>query len=376
MKKIIKVVCFLIAIVAVGIYLLYFSYKLDTKDFITDEITFIYNNQNINKENIEIAEKFFKIKKIKNKEELQKIKDLMVLSYWKFPERRVDKVAIIDTGVYYPVLYFKLKKYFDYIGNDFYKLQDEYNINDVYAYFYRGLLFLGNDRNEIKKVIRSYKENINSSEIIEIINKNKKSSMGVFILNQEKTREFGISKVIVTGNTKDDKIYLDSEIYGNKEIIDEFREQPKLRKLEKFISKNTLYLSTKKTDSMLGALLGLGIYISLWNVGEFLPYLNGEMLIDFSKGNEIFGLNDFNKVEIKRLAKSNLYFNLDQKNEVIFAGDFDFFTKGINKKLKENQFLFYNLDTFYLKIQMDGYYEKNKLNIKSIIDIKKLGRIF
>ena len=394
MKKLIKAIFLFIIIIVLAIFAFSFSYKLKSEDFITDRTTFIYNNQNINKKNLEKIEKTFNLKKIKNKECLEKIKDVTILSQWRISDRKFEIVGIVDTGLYYPVIYKNFKKYFNYIGEDFYRLKDEYKnslgsfyAKEIYALPYRGLFFLSPDKNEIKKIVEGSKNNKPSIESIKNINNNK-NNLGMIIFNQEREKTFDINRVIINGNMKNDKIYLDSEVYGENEIIKKIEFQPKTRELNRYIGKNTLYLSTKKIKDLDTFLLNRLSF--RWDnsqqsrnlkrffradFNELSPNFNGEMLIDLLSGSYLFGLENEKIVEVREILSSDMAVNMEEQDGEAFIlvgkNSFSLAPRGKEKEIEKNQFLFCDIDAFYGKINVEGYYGKDKLIIKSIIDIKK-----
>ena len=74
------------------------------------------------------------------------------------------------------------------------------------------------------------------------------------MLNQERERLFGIDRIIISGDTKGNKVFLDGCIYGDNEIIKDLNIQPEKRRMNKYITSNRLYISTanlKKMDTFI-----------------------------------------------------------------------------------------------------------------------------
>lgn len=402
MKKLIKLVLFLVAIVTACIFLFLNSYKLRTEDFITDRTTLIYNNQNINKECLENIEKSFNLKNIKGKKYIEKIDSILILSQSKIYKDRIELVGIIDTGKYFPIVYKELKGYFNRGTDNFYILKKEYkaefgiaNFAELYATAYRGLFFLGTDKEEIKKIMAGRTKDKRSFKNIEIINENKDNDLGIFILNQERERLFGIDRVVAVGNIKNNKIYLNAEISGENSIIKELAFQPKKRILSEYINKNTLYISSEKIKNMDTFLLKKlsfkydnskqskrvnKFFRTIFN--EISSELNGEMIIDLMSGSYVFAADDSrdNSSEIK--DEIDFINNRDicslkenNKNDMfITIGNYQFNHHIKSKNIEENQFLYCNIkNNFYGEIEINGYCDKDKLKIKSTIDLQKLG---
>lgn len=406
MKRLMKLLLSFVGIVVLGSLVFLYSYKAKTEDFITDRTTLIYNNQNINKENLKKIEESFNIDKIEGKEYIKKIKDISILSQSKIYKDKLELVGVIDTGLYFPIIYRELKEYFIDNSDGYYILKPEYksivgvaNSAELYATIYRGLFFLGTDKREVKKIIDGEKKDKRSFKSIEIINKNKNNDLGVFILNQERERLFGIDRVIIVGNIKENKIWLNSEIEGENEITRDLMSQPKNRKITKYIKKNTLYLSTAKINDIDTFLLrSLSFRKDNSNqskktnrffrsdFNELARELNGEMLIDLREGAYIFGLDEdtdremiqtSNKTifELNRLFDNYSDFSIEKGTEgdsFICIGKYKIIPQEEEKKIEKNQFLYCNLNIeSYGKIEIEGYNEENSLKIKSVIDLQK-----
>lgn len=393
MKKVVKAVLFLIILIISGILVFEHSYKLTSDDFITEKTTFIYSNKNINQEKLKKLEKIFNVDNVAQKEILKKVKSISFLSQSKVYSNNINIVAIADTGIYYPIIYMNLYKYFDEKENFFYELKDEYktelglsNIDKVYLKAYRGLFFIGIDTITIDKIINS--KDKRSIKVVEILEKQKDNGLGTFILNQERERLFGIDRVVVSGDIKDNKIIFDSFIYGDNEIIKDLSVQPNERLMPKFISDNKLYISTtniNKLDTFILRAISYKMNISkktnliqeLFIKGfvDIISELNGEIIIDTKNGNYLLGLKSSKNIEFfTEYFENNENINIEKDivgNAYICIGNNTFVLTEENKIIENNQFLSGIIDTDYGKVEINGFYDFDKLRIKTQINTDK-----
>lgn len=393
MKKVVKAVLFLIILIISGILVFEHSYKLTSDDFITEKTTFIYSNKNINQEKLKKLEKIFNVDNVAQKEILKKVKSISFLSQSKVYSNNINIVAIADTGIYYPIIYMNLYKYFDEKENFFYELKDEYktelglsNIDKVYLKAYRGLFFIGIDTITIDKVINS--KDKRSIKVVEILEKQKDNGLGTFILNQERERLFGIDRVVVSGDIKDNKIIFDSFIYGDNEIIKDLSVQPNERLMPKFISDNKLYISTtniNKLDTFILRAISYKMNINkktnliqelfIRGFVDIISELNGEIIIDTKNGNYLLGLKSSKNIEFfTEYFENNENINIEKDivgNAYICIGNNTFVLTEENKIIENNQFLSGIIDIDYGKVEINGFYDFDKLRIKTQINTDK-----
>ena len=393
MKKVVKAVLFLIILIISGILVFEHSYKLTSDDFITEKTTFIYSNKNINQEKLKKLEKIFNVDNVAQKEILKKVKSISFLSQSKVYSSDINIVGIADTGIYYPIIYMNLYKYFDEKENFFYELKDEYktelglsNIDKIYLKAYRGLFFIGIDTITIDKIINS--KDKRSIKVVEILEKQKDNGLGTFILNQERERLFGIDRVVVSGDIKDNKIIFDSFIYGDNEIIKDLSVQPNERLMSKYISDNKLYISTvniNKLDTFILRAISYKMNISkktnliqelfIRGFVDIISELNGEIIIDTKNGNYLLGLKTSKNIEFfTEYFENNENINIEKDiegNAYICIGNNTFVSTEENKIIENNQFLSGIIDTDYGKVEINGFYDSDKLRIKTQINTDK-----
>ena len=393
MKKIVKAVLFLIILIISGILVFEHSYKLTSDDFITEKTTFIYSNKNINQEKLKKLEKIFNVDIIAQKEILKKVKSISFLSQSKIYSSDINIVGIADTGIYYPFIYMNLYKYFDEKENFFYELKDEYktelelsNIDKVYLKAYRGLFFIGIDTITIDKIINS--KDKRSIKVVEILENQKDNGLGTFILNQERERLFGIDRVVVSGDIKDNKIIFDSFIYGDNEIIKDLSVQPNERLMPKYISNNKLYISTaniNKLDTFILRAISYKMNTSkktnliqelfIRGFVDIISKLNGEIVIDTKNGNYLLGLKSSKNIEFfTKYFENNGNISIEKDiegNTYICIGNNTFAPAEKNKIIENNQFLSGIIDIDYGKVEINGFYDSDKLRIKTQINTDK-----
>ena len=393
MKRLGKALLSLIVIAVFGVLIFKYLYKLTPDDFITDRTTFIYINKNINREKLRKIEETFGTEKIAEKDIVEKIKNICLLSQSKIYSSRFNIVGIVDMGAYHPFMLIKLKKYFDFREDYFYELKDEYkdeigisHKEEIFLKPHRGLFFIGGDTEKIDEII--FNKNKKSLKAIKILNEKAESGLGALMLNQERERLFGIDRIIVSGDTRGNKVFLDGCIYGDNEIIKDLNVQPKRRRMNKYIANNRLYISTanlKKMDTFILRALSYkaksshktNLIQELFAKGfaDMISELNGEMVIDLENGNYLLGLKSSQNAEmfVEYLKNDeNINIEKDIKGNIYICIGKDTFVPVENPKVVEdNQFLTGELDTYYGKVQVDGFYAPDRLRIKAEIELEK-----
>ena len=193
MRRLVKALLSVIIIAVFGVLIFKYLYKLTPDDFITDRTTFIYINKNINREKLRKIEETFGTEKIAEKDIVEKIKNICLLSQSKIYSSRFDIVGIVDMGAYHPFMLIKLKKYFDFREDYFYELKDEYkdeigisHKEEIFLKPHRGLFFIGGDTEKIDEII--FNKNKKSLKAIKILNEKAESGLGALMLNQERER--------------------------------------------------------------------------------------------------------------------------------------------------------------------------------------------
>ena len=393
MKRLGKALLSLIVIAVFGVLIFKYSYKLAPDDFITDRTTFIYINKNINREKLRKFEETFGTEKIAEKDIVEKIKNICLLSQSKIYSSRFDVVGIVDMGAYHPLMLMKLKKYFDFREDNFYELKDEYKDElgisqreEIFLKSHRGLFFIGGDTEKIDEII--FNKNKRSLKAVKILNEKAESGLGALMLNQERERLFGIDRIIISGDTKGNKVFLDGCIYGDNEIIKDLNVQPEKRRMNKYITSNRLYISTanlKKMDTFILRALSYkaksshktNLVQELFAKGfaDMISELNGEMVIDLENGNYLLGLKSSQNAEmfVEYLKNDeNINIEKDIEGNIYICIGKDTFVPVENPKIVEdNQFLTGEIDTYYGKVQVDGFYAPDRLRIKAEIELEK-----
>lgn len=393
MKRLGKALLSLIVIAVFGVLIFKYSYKLAPDDFITDRTTFIYINKNINREKLRKFEETFGTEKIAEKDIVEKIKNICLLSQSKIYSSRFDVVGIVDMGAYHPLMLMKLKKYFDFREDNFYELKDKYKDElgisqrkEIFLKPHRGLFFIGGDTEKIDEII--FNKNKRSLKAVKILNEKAESGLGALMLNQERERLFGIDRIIISGDTKGNKVFLDGCIYGDNEIIKDLNIQPEKRRMNKYITSNRLYISTanlKKRDTFILRALSYkaksshktNLVQELFAKGfaDMISELNGEMVIDLENGNYLLGLKSSQNAEmfVEYLKNDeNINIEKDIEGNIYICIGRDTFVPVENPKIVEdNQFLTGEIDTYYGKVQADGFYAPDRLRIKAEIELEK-----
>lgn len=393
MKRLAKALLSLVIMAVFGILIFKYSYKLAPDDFITDRTTFIYINKNINREKLRKFEETFGAGKIAEKDVAEKIKNICLLSQSKIYSSRLDIVGIADMGFYHPLMLLKLKKYFDLREDYFYELKDEYKDelgisqeDEIYLKAHRGLFFVGGKTEKIDEII--FSKSKKSLKAVKILNEKADSGLGALMLNQERERLFGIDRIIISGDTEGNKIFLDGCIYGDNEIIKDLNIQPAERRMNKYITNNRLYISTanlKRMDTFILRALSYkaksshktNLIQELFAKGfaDMISELNGEMVVDLENGNYLLGLKSSKNAEMfVEYLKNDESINIEKDiegNIYICIGKDTFVPVKNPKVMEKNQFLSGEIDTYYGKIQADGFYDPDRLRIKAQIELEK-----
>lgn len=392
MKKLIGVIVSLAALAAAVVLAFEFSYKISPDEFITDRTTFIYSNKNLNNEKIEKFEKILGIENIEEKEMLEKVDSIYLLSQSRLYSGNIKAVGIVDTGKYYPVMLLKLKDFFNYRDDYFYQLKDEMKKEagispdeEIYLKAYRGLFFIGKDIDSINRIIHGNSKK--SLKVVDIINERAGSDLGTLIFNQERERLLGIDRVVLSGNTEGNKIILDGSVYGDNSIIKDLSSQPTQRRLSKYIDENRIYLSTtdlKILDTFILRAVAVShgsrqvnIIQDLFIKGpaDIFSQLNGEMVADIENGNYLLGMkNTADAEKYIEYFKDDKDINVEKDrdgNMYICIGEDTFISAENKKELTSNQFFSGKIETYYGKIEADGFYESDSLRIKAEIELSE-----
>lgn len=289
-------------------------------------------------------------------------------------------------------MYLKLKDFFNQRDDYFYQLKDELKEKagisqdeNVYLKAYRGLFFVGTDIDTINRIIHGNSKK--SLKVIDIINQRAENDLGTVILNQERERLLGIDRVVLSGNTEGKKVILDGSIYGDNSIIKDLSSQPAVRRMNKYIDENRLYFSTanlKILDTFILRAVSytygnrqLNIIQDLFLKGsiDIFSQLNGEIVVDVENGNYLFGIkNSDNAEKYVEYFKDDEEINIEKDREgniYICIGEDTFVPVQNKKELTPNQFFSGKMDTYYGKIEAEGFYETDSLRIKAVIELNE-----
>lgn len=396
MKKVISLIISLLVTLLVIIIGFEFYYKDSVESFVNDKATIIYYNKNINKKSLSKLEDLFEIDIENENEIIKNIKDLCFVSQSKIYEKNKNGVFVIDLGKYYPIAILEINDYFNESKDGYYILKNENKKymskilssgDEIYLKNYKGLFIIGKDENEIERAIESSSKN--NSKLKEIIEEKSENKLGTIIINQGRERYLGVDMLVVSGDIKDEKtIFLDGEIYMEKDFLRMLKPQPEKRLLLKYLGNNKIYLSGKNIDKFDTFIFRmLSVRLSNFTIaeliqgffmnegGDLFSQLNGEVIIDTESGNYLFGLKP-----LKNKIKTELFFKQLNKvsikkdlfgNQYLLIGEDVFESKNNEKELKKDQVMFGKFKYKYMNINCNGYLEDEKLRIKSEIKIDK-----
>lgn len=396
MKKVLGMIISLIITISAIIIGFEVYYKDSVNSFITDKSTIIYHNKKLDEEIVSfIREKF----RIDNENEiLYNIKEVCFVSQNIIYKEKLDGVLIVDLGKYYPMAILKLNNFFHKVENEFYVLKDKkkkeidkiLNIkDDIYLKNYKGLFVLGTSEETIEKAIKNTSRK--STEIEKILENKNNYKLGNLIVNQERERYLGIDRIVLSGNLDDNSIKIDGEIIGDNSIIDDFRKQPEKRFIDKYIGENTCYFSTANIENIDTFILrALSLKIDNENIANLLQnflvigfsdlfsQLNGEMLIDITGENYIFGMKKLENIDRVKATFENIeeisIEKDEEENYYLIIGKNVFKKKNIKKEMKDNKILEGNFtfkNKYMKKINISFYAFEKSIKIKSEIILEK-----
>ncbi|MGL4999062.1 MAG: hypothetical protein ACRC5W_06925 [Cetobacterium sp.] len=323
----------------------FYTSKENPRVYLNNRINLAYVNEEINNKKFDnvlnvLNKSEFKVD-LKIEESLKYIKGIYILSDSSFISDKKTCVGIVDFGYIYPFIKFKMEKYFDKI-DDMYSLKEEYknkytNGNSLYLKIEKGNFIIATRQKDVEKVVKS--EKYLSQNILKILEKEKKSNLGMLILNLGKNPLGGFNELVLTGdvNTKNEMM-LTTNIGGKNDIIESFNkiEEDGLDG-ERILQKNELYLRSSKDAELRSFLF-------------FLNYFFKNSIIE----------NISSKIKINTPKKDPTVENLSKK-EVI------------NTKFEKTQFVYGHLD-FKIKekmigqIEIKGLAEINRLKIETILN--------
>lgn len=311
MKKIYGLAAVLV--IVIGAFLGYnFVYKASPRDFISQDTVMIYALEEKMSEK-ELKDLVDMLKDIGVKYDYDKaskfdkyFSKFYVVSDGNILTGNMNTAAIVDTGLWYPFAVKESSKYFDRDG-EFYKLKPEYlkEIKDaikemaladeknleIYALFHRGQIIVSDNTAFLKKF--TAKEKSYNSRVESILNANKSNPYGVLIYNNTKYKDIGIEAASFTYSVGKDIWKAKVKIYGTEEMFSMFKEQPKERKLLKYLNSNQMYISMSdfsKAEGLLFNPYALGAnketIAMMWqgmfgmSPEDMLKDIDGEIIVD------------------------------------------------------------------------------------------------
>lgn len=335
-KKIIASIILSIVFIGVaGTYIGIRKYKVDFKDLLVEESDFVFYSEPNEKVAIRVEnlievlniedEKKEKAKKSFN--DLNKILDrAMVLGLASYqidynPIEKQKLLVIFDTGYKYPLINFKIKKYFKREGN-FGVLKEKYrdklkengiiNDNNIYLFNYRGYQILSFNKNALEE----YKDELKRNKRNEVFVNNLENEH-MYMVDFEKL----LGKEFVLGENTLDYLVGYLEIGENK---------IKLKNKIEFKNDNlSMYFSPSLDQS-------LASYIHRKNT----IYLNNQSLGDiiflfFIYNIDILNVQSLNWSSLAERIGNEAYFDLEHRSGAIELKDPNFFSFIFNLVLEK-----------------------------------------
>lgn len=394
MKKIYGLV--VVLVIVIGAFLGYnFVYKVSPRDFISQDTIMIYalEQKMPDKERKELIDVLKDIGINYNDEEIKTVEKYIskfyMISDGNILTGNINTVAIIDTGLWYPLAVKESSKYFDREG-EYYKLKPKYRdeIKDVaketllveeknlevYAVFHRGQIILSENQASLKKFIA--KEKSYNSRIESILDANKNNPYGVLVYNNAKYKDIGIEAASFTYSVGKDVWKANVKIYGTEEMFSMFKEQPKERKLLKYLNNNQLYMSMSdfsKAERLLFNPYVLGTnketVAMMWqgmfgmSPEDMLKDIDGEIIVDnISRSGMIPFKNPQNASKIAEiLGRFGGEVSLKDANTIIYGKNV-FAENKAPISVEEKQFLAADIDFYEISRVPEAEGIKAKVN--------------
>ncbi len=385
-----------------------YIYHIPGKNFMVMDARAVYVNENFSKKDMkpleELLVKLGEDGRIEDlKREKKYIKNIYIIYFGNLELLDEHQVGVVDPGFLYPVLKSHLGRYFEKSG-EYYLLKDKYRDKyssgkEVFLKGYRGYFVFSDSKEKIEHVLSGIgKKNEN---ILALEKRVESNIFGKIVLDASDTKaQFaGIEGSVFTGNYEGGKVSFNNMIAGEGGIIDLFSEQPKERKLEKYLDKNRIYISAadfgKAAKIFKNNMPGeQKILFDLWesfaggSIEEFLGDIDGEIVGDIVKKQWIIPLRDTKRFKkfFKIFGKDGRVnmgsINLMLEGNTIFEGNGKI-SKGAGGRIADNQFLYGELTLDILdrkfskesKVLIKGTAEVDHLNLNMELNEETLDEI-
>ncbi|WP_321329303.1 hypothetical protein [uncultured Ilyobacter sp.] len=363
-----------------------YIYHIPGKNFLVKNTRAVYVNENFNRKSIKpLEELLLKIGEESHIEDLKKekkyIKNIYILYFGSIQLLDEHRVGVLDPGLMYPIFKSRLGKYFEK-SKDYYILKEKYREKyssgkEVFLKGYRGYFLVSDSKEDLEGVLSGVGES--NENILALKKRDKANIFGKLLLDLTGTKGelLGLKGSVVTANYDSQKFYMDNKLVGEGGIVELFKAQPEERKMEKYLGKNRIYISSNdfsKAAKILAAnipkeqkvILDILESFSGGSIEDFLGDIDGEIVGDIEKNRWIIPLKETKRFEklfmilgkSKRLKIGNISLMMEGKN--IYQGR-EKLSPGTGGTLSKKEF-------FQGEISLDlldrKFSEKSKISIK------------
>jgi hypothetical protein len=363
-----------------------YIYHIPGKNFLVKNTRAVYVNENFNRKSIKpLEELLLKIGEESHIEDLKKekkyIKNIYILYFGSIQFLDEHRVGVLDPGLMYPIFKSRLGKYFEK-SKDYYILKEKYREKyssgkEVFLKGYRGYFLVSDSKEDLEGVLSGVGES--NENILALKKRDKANIFGKLLLDLTGTKGelLGLKGSVVTANYDSQKFYMDNKLVGEGGIVELFKAQPEERKMEKYLGKNRIYISSNdfgKAAKILAANIPKEqkVILDIWesfsggSIEDFLGDIDGEIVGDIEKKQWIIPLRETKRFEklfmilgkSKRLKIGNISLMMEGKN--IYQGR-EKLSPGTGGTLSKKEF-------FQGEISLDlldrKFSEKSKISIK------------
>ena len=363
-----------------------YIYHIPGKNFLVKNTRAVYVNENFNRKSIKpLEELLLKIGEENHIEDLKKekkyIKNIYILYFGSIQLLDEHRVGVLDPGLMYPIFKSRLGKYFEK-SKDYYILKEKYREKyssgkEVFLKGYRGYFLVSDSKEDLEGVLSGVGES--NENILALKKRDKANIFGKLLLDLTGTKGelLGLKGSVVTANYDSQKFYMDNKLVGEGGIVELFKAQPEERKMEKYLGKNRIYISSNdfgKAAKILAANIPKEqkVILDIWesfsggSIEDFLGDIDGEIVGDIGKNQWIIPLRETKRFEklfmilgkSKRLKIGNISLMMEGKN--IYQGR-EKLSPGTGGTLSKKEF-------FQGEISLDlldrKFSEKSKISIK------------
>ncbi|MGL5578386.1 MAG: hypothetical protein ACRDB7_04705 [Fusobacteriaceae bacterium] len=397
----------------IAVFTGYNVYKISPREFITDDLTFAYVNENIKGMDIEdflefVENEGYNFDKEKVKGIQKKISGIYLIETASFFNTNKNPVLILDVGLNFPLYYFKLNEYFDFTGEN-YILKSQYieslglekfGIDEIYMRPHRGNYILAENPEKIEQLISQ--RTAMSDEGEKFLWNMEYGNLGILFFNFKREEVYGLNALSVVMDYKQKKMDIFS-VLSFKELRLTIPKNGYEKSLEKYIGEDTLYVRTQdyvkgyditrkylKKDKKIDFLFNFWQNVLGIDVVRMLEDINQETIYNFHEKSGIIKFKEKDRIRrivgwISSTNNMGLETKVELEGDYLYFGDERLSSHEENPiKLKDNQILYYDrkidekemkFEAFNLEKVVKIVGKVNDRVLSEVIDkIENLGR--